>query len=54
MTAAGSTVAGTTAAAAGATGLAFTGVNVGWEIIAAAVCLGVGGAIWRLLPRRTA
>ena len=60
MSAAGTTVAGTsvaagTAAAAGhAAGLPLTGVNIGWEIIAVAVCLGVGGAIWRLVPRRTA
>ncbi len=58
MSAAGTTVAGTSVAAgtvaAGVHGLPFTGVNVGWEIIAAAVCFGVGGAIWRLVPRRTA
>lgn len=59
MSTAGTTVAGTsvaagTVAAGGATGLALTGVNIGWEIIAVAVCLGVGGALWRLVPRRTA
>jgi hypothetical protein len=64
MSAAGTAVAGTTVAVAGTSvtagtvaathGLPFTGVNVGWEIIAAAVCFGVGGAIWRLIPRRTA
>lgn len=61
MSAAGTTVvagtsvaAGTAAAAGHAAGLPLTGLNVGWEIIAAAVCLGVGGAIWRLVPRRTA
>ena len=65
---AGTTVAAGTAAGAGhttalpsaaaaaghAASLPFTGINAAWEIIAAAVCLGVGGAIWRLVPRRTA
>lgn len=59
MSAAGTTVSAAsvvagTAAAGTATGLAFTGVNVAWEVIAAAVLIGVGGMLWRLAPRRTA
>jgi len=55
MSAAGTTVvAGAVVTGTSTTALAFTGVNVGWEIIAGAVLIGVGGALWRLAPRRTA
>lgn len=32
-------------------GLAFTGVALGWQIVAAATVLTVGGALLRLAPR---
>ena len=52
--AAGTTVLATTATAGTAGSLAYTGVNIGWQIIAGLVLLGIGGTLWRLVPRRVA
>lgn len=45
-------IAGTTAAAGA--GLAFTGINVVWYLLAAFALLGVGMALMRIVPRREA
>ena len=41
----------TTGTAAGGA-LAFTGLNVGWLVLAGVTLIAVGAALWRLAPRR--
>lgn len=40
-----------TASGAGVAGLAYTGVNVGWQIVAGVTLLAVGFAVSRLVPK---
>ena len=42
---------GTNVSGPGVAALPFTGIEVGWMLLAAIMLLAVGASIWRLVPR---